>query len=99
MNILYMVSHTVTGSMVMVKIGSDLGQSPETLVPCIIGTIINMAFSFFLSFNMIFFILTWIEEFGNFCTNFYIVDVESHVRKCLDIFESLQKGLGKFHQF
>ena len=81
--------------MMYVKIGMDLGQSPQSLIPCIAGTVIQMAFSFFMSFNMVLFVLTWIEKFGNFCTNFYTVDEEMHVKRCLHIFESLQNGLGK----
>ena len=93
--ILYLVSSCSTASMMYVKIGMDLGQSPQSLIPCIAGTVIQMAFSFFMSFNMVLFVLTWIEKFGNFCTNFYTVDEEMHVKRCLHIFESLQNGLGK----
>ena len=49
----------------------------------------------FIQFLPIFFILTWIDEFGNNCKRFESQNVEDHITKCLGQYNYLQNGLGK----
>ena len=45
-------------------------------------------------FLPIFFILIWLDEFGCICQKYESDNIMGHVRKCLDIYYSLQSGLG-----
>ena len=96
LSLLYYASVCVSTSTWNRKFILNLGQPIQTLVPCIIGQMVSIFFSFFMTFNMILFVLIWIEQFGATCTKFYVMDVEIHVQKCLYIMETLQNGLGKF---
>ena len=96
LSLLYFAFMCIASSTWNLKFILDLGQPIQTLVPCIIGQMVNIFWSFFMTFNMILFVLVWIEQFGVTCTKFYVMDVEIHVKKCLYIMETLQNGLGKF---
>ena len=41
-----------------------------------------------------FFCFAWLEKFGDICSDYTMDNILSHSKKCLQLFESLQKGLG-----
>ena len=45
-------------------------------------------------FLPIFFILTWIDEFGKHCRRYENQNIEDHITTCLTQYQNLQKGLG-----
>ena len=47
-------------------------------------------------FLPIFFILIWLDEFGNICLQYESYNILGHVRKCMNIYQSLQSGLGMY---
>ena len=48
----------------------------------------------FCQFYYTLFCLSWIEKFGQICSDYSMDSILSHSRKCLHLFNSLQKGLG-----
>ena len=44
---------------------------------------------------MFFFIIVWIEQFGLMCKKHQENNILDHTEKCLELFRTLQKGLGK----
>ena len=44
---------------------------------------------------MFFFIIVWVEQFGLLCKKNQECNILSHTDKCLEMFRTLQKGLGR----
>ena len=48
----------------------------------------------FCQFYYTLFCLSWLEKFGQICSDYSMDSILSHSKKCLHLFNSLQKGLG-----
>ena len=69
-------------------------MSKEKLFMSIFTVFINFLVAVAFLFNMPLFIMTWIEKFGQICTNYTTFNIMSHVEKCLHLFNALQNRLG-----
>ena len=87
---LMVIGMMITGSIMILKIGIDDNLPIHLIVLAVAGQIPYCFIPTILLFDMIFFILTWIETFGHICTKISPLNAE----KCLQLFCTLQQGLG-----
>ena len=86
---------TILCSFLIIRMAIDNNLVVIVIVLSVSGQIPNCFAATYFLFNMIFFIITWIETFGNICTKNSVTNIISHTEKCLKFFATLQKGLGE----
>ena len=92
---LMVVGLTIISSFLIIKMGIDNNLSVLVMILSVSGQLPNCFIATYFLFNMIFFMITWIETFGNICTKNSLTNIIFHTEKCLKLFGTLQKGLGK----
>ena len=85
---------TFIASSMNLQATNDLALPISKFFLSISGLIINVFVTSVLFFNLLLYFLSWIEKFGDICKEYPQPDVMDHAQKCLDIFGTLQKGLG-----
>ena len=83
-----------SSSMMNVKIAMELNLSHEKLFLSILAIFINFFVAVIFLFNMLLFIMAWMEKCGQICTKYTTFNIMTHVEKCLHLFDTLQNGLG-----
>ena len=94
LTVFYFFGMTFIGSNINIQVTNDLGLPISKFFISIFGLIINVFVTSLLFFNVLLFFLSWIEKFGDICKDHKQRDACDHAQKCLDLFRTLQKGLG-----
>ena len=94
LSILYFFGMTFIASSMNLQATNDLALPISKFFLSISGLIINVFVTSVLFFNLLLYFLSWIEKFGDICKKYTPLDVMDHAPKCLDLFGTLQKGLG-----
>lgn len=92
---LMVVGLIIMSSFLIIRMGIDNNLAVLVIMLSVSGQIPNCFIATLFLFNMIFFMITWIETFGNICNKNSSTNIIFHTEKCLKLFSTLQKGLGK----
>ena len=85
---------TVSCSVLHVYLGIERNLSFKYILLAIAGLVPLVLTSCYILFNMIFFMMTWIEQIGKKSSKYADFNIIPHTEKCLKLFGTLQDGLG-----